>query len=188
MRAITALAAAALTLAACQSPEEKHAAATGEIDVTNKSTAEMRKLIAAAAPKTAAKAGMWRGELRLLDIDLSADAPGGRDAYLQSMKRLERSTLACRKAEDIKPFDIAALEKAAGGCTFLRFTAKGGRVDAQIQCKKDGAPLTKVTLQGTTSPTGFDVTTSQQTGAKGEAGYVAVKMRATGTRTGDCSA
>lgn len=188
MRAIIVLTAAALTLSACQSPEEKHAAQTGEIDVANKSTAEMRKLIAAAAPKTAAQQGMWRGALTLVDIDLGPDAPGGREQYRESLKQLERDTLACHRAEDIKPFDIAALEKVAGGCTFLRYTAKGGRIDAQVQCKKDNAPLTRVTIQGTTSPRAFDVTTSQQTGTPGEPGYVAVKLRATGTRIGDCAA
>ena len=158
MRAILLLAATALTLTACQSPEEKHAAATGEIDVANKSTAEMRKLIAAAAPRSAAKAGMWQGSLKLVDIDLGPDAPGGREAYLQSMQRLERSTAECRKAEDIKPFNIAALEKAAGGCTFLRYTAKAGRVDAQVQCKKDGAPLTRVAIDLSPDETGVTVT------------------------------
>lgn len=187
MRACFLVVAAALALSGCQSAEEKQAAASGEIDVTNRSTADMRKLIAAAAPKTAAKAGMWNAELKLADIDLGPGVPGGRETYMQSMKRLERGTTACRRAEDIKPFDIAALEKAAGNCTFLRYSAKGGRIDAQVQCKKDGTPLTRVSIQGRTSPTAFDVTTSQQTGTAGEPGYVAVKLRATGTRLGECA-
>lgn len=181
------LALTTLLLAGCQSPEEKHAAATGEIDVTNKTTAEMRKLLAAAAPKTAAKAGMWKADLKLADIDLGPDVAGGRDSYMQSMKRLERTALECRKAEDIKPFDIAALEKVAGNCTFLRYTGKGGRIDAQVQCKKTDSPLTRITIQGSTSPSAFDVTTSQQTGTPGEQGYVTVKLRATGQRVGDCA-
>ena len=41
---------------------------------------------------------------------------------------------------------------------------------------------------GTSGPNGFDVTLNQKTGAPGQAGYIALTLRATGKRIGACPA
>jgi len=186
MRATIVLAATALALAGCQSAEEKHAAETGEIDVTNAPTDQVAKLIKAAAPKTAVKPGLWKAELRIEAVDTGPGADNARQ--LDLAKRLERDATECRTAEQLKPFDIAKLETAAGKCTFIRYTAKGGKVDAKIQCTKPNAPATTILINGTTAATGFDVTTENKTGVAGRPGYSLVRMHTTGTRVGECPA
>ena len=100
MRATIVLAAAALALAGCQSAEEKHAAETGEIEVTNAKTDEVSRLIKAAAPKTAVKPGLWKAELRIEAVDVG---PNGDSAQqLRLAKSLERSATECKTAEQLK--------------------------------------------------------------------------------------
>jgi hypothetical protein len=185
MRAIIVLGAAALALSACQSAEEKRAAETGEIEVTNAKTEQVAKLIKAAAAKTAVKPGLWKAELRIESVDVGPGADSARQ--LELAKRLERGATECKTAEQLKPFDIEKLEKAAGKCTFIRYVAKGGTVDAKIQCSRPNAPATAILINGSTSATAFDVTVENRTGAAGQPGYSLVKMHSTGTRVGECA-
>ncbi|WP_404336706.1 DUF3617 domain-containing protein [Sphingomonas sp. MMS12-HWE2-04] len=175
-----------LTLAACQSAAEKHAAETGEINVTNASADEVAGLIKAASAKNAAKPGEWKAELRIEAVEA---ASGDNAAQLQMAKSLEKSATECRTAEQLRPFEVNKLERAAGGaCTFLRYTAIGGKVAAQIECKKPNAPVTTIAINGTSSATAFDVVTENVSGAKGQPGYSRVRLRSTGTRIGECAA
>ena len=186
MRATIVLAATMLALSACQSAAEKHAAETGEIDVANAKTDEVAGLIKAASAKTAVKPGLWKATLTIDAVDVGPGADNARQ--LELAKGLERDATECRTAEQLKPFDIDKLEKAAGECTFIRYMAKGGKVDARIQCSKPNAPVTTIEIAGTTAATGFDVTTQNKTGVEGQPGYSLVKMRSIGTRVGECPA
>jgi hypothetical protein len=187
MRATIVLAATALALGGCQSAEEKHAAETGEIEVANAPTEQVAKLIKAAAPKTAVKPGLWKAELRIEAVEVGA---GGDSAeQLALARKLERNATECKTAEDLKPFDVSKLEQAAGACTFVRYVSKGGKVDAEISCKKKpNVPGTTLLINGTTSATGFDVMTENRTGTAGQPGYSLVRMRSIGTRVGECKA
>jgi hypothetical protein len=174
------------TLSACQSAAEKRAAETGEIQVADASTDEVSKLIKAAAPKTAVKPGLWKAQLHVEAVDIG---PGGDSAkQLALAKGLERDATECRSADQLKPFDISKLETAAGDCTFVRYVSKGGKVDAEILCKKPNTPATRILINGSTSSTGFDVLTENRTGLSGQPGYSLVRMRSIGTRVGECAA
>jgi hypothetical protein len=183
MRAAFALALILPALSACQSPEEKRAAETGEIEVANASTDEVSDLLAAAAPKTAVKPGLWKAQLKIESIDVGT---GDSARQLELAKALERDATECKTAEQLKPFDVSKLEEAAGTCTFTRYVSKGGKVDAEIRCGKENAPATRILINGTSSPTGFDVGIENRTGTAGQPGYSLVKMRSTGTRLGEC--
>lgn len=183
MRATLLLATAAFTLAACQSAEERRAAETGEVEVRDAPSDEVTALIKAAATKNPIQPGMWKAEMQVLDADLGGEAG---QATLAMLKRFQRDTTSCRTADNLKAFDVAALEKLAGACTFGRYVAKGGKVDAQVTCQRENGPVTQVAIQGTTTPTAFDVVTTQQTGQPGAEGYAKVRLRASGRRIGDC--
>lgn len=188
MRGCFLVATAALLLAGCESAAMKKAAQTGEIDVTDASTEEVSELIKAAQPKAAMTPGKWTLGLRVVKSDLSALPAATRGVQEQAIKALERSSTACRTKDELKPVDLAQLEKVAGTCTYPRYQAKGGKLDAVIECKKDGAPDTVLHATGTTGANGFDVTLDQKTGAPGQAGYLALTLRASGKRVGSCPA
>lgn len=188
MRGCFLVATAALLLAGCQSAAEKKAAETGEIDATNASTEEVSKLIQAAQPKAAMTPGKWTLALRVVSTDLSGLPAATRGVQEQAIKGLERNSTACRTKDELKPIDLSQLEKVAGTCTYPRYQSKGGRLDAVIACKKEGAPDTVLHAAGTTRPNGFDVTLEQKTGAPGQTGYLALTLKATGKRVGACPA
>ena len=185
---IILLALTALALSACQSAEEKRAAETGEIDATDATTEEVSTLIKAAQPKAAMTPGKWTLALRVASTDLSGLPASARAAQEQAIKGLERASTACRTKDELKPIDLSQLEKVAGSCTYPRYQSKGGKLDAVIACKKEGAPDTVLHASGTTGPNGFDVTLDQKTGSPGQAGYIALTLRATGKRVGACPA
>jgi outer membrane murein-binding lipoprotein Lpp len=178
---------AALALAGCQSAAEKHAAETGEVDVANVSVDELSKVMKAARAKTELQPGIWQSQMHVVSADLSAFKGEDRAAQEDAIRRQERQSTSCRKADELKPLDIRNLEQVAGTCSVARYVAKGGKLDANFQCTKDGAGTTTVLASGTMSKTAFDVTISQETGKPGDQGYVAIKLQATGKRTGACS-
>ena len=188
MRGCFLVATAALLLAGCQSAAEKKAAETGEIETTNASTEEVSKLIKAAQPKAAMSPGKWTLGLQVVTSDLSAFPPATRGAQEKAIKALERKSTACRTKDELKPIDLSQLEKVAGTCTYPRYQSKGGKLDAVIACKKDGAPDTVLHASGSTGANAFDVTLDQKTGAPGQAGYLALTLKATGKRVGTCPA
>jgi hypothetical protein len=188
MRAYLLAVGAALALSGCQSAEQKRAAETGEIEVSNGSMEQITALTKAARPKSKLQPGLWHTELRVVSADLSAFPVGeARDAQLAAIKGQERTATGCRTADDLKPFDIDNLEKVAGTCTFPRYLQKGGKLDVQISCG-DGATKTVMVATGTLGPTGYDVTIDQTSGTPGAAGYLGLKLEAKGSRTGNCIA
>jgi hypothetical protein len=179
---------AVLALAGCQPADEKAAAATGELQLTNASMEDVARLTKAARAKTLLQPGQWRTALHLVSADLSAFPEGPkREAQLAAIKRQERETSGCRTADDLKPFDIDNLEQVAGTCVFPRYNQTGGKLDIEIHCG-EGAQRTRLLVSGTLSRTGYDVTIDQITGAPGAANYLGLKLRATGSRTGNCVA
>lgn len=187
MRACLLPVLAAFALAGCQSAAEKQAAATGEIHAANASTKEVAGLIKAAAEKNAAQPGLWQASLKIDAVDLGG--AGDDAAQLQAAKALERDSRECRSADQLKPVDVTKLEQAAGGeCVFERYDMAGGRIDAQVVCRKGQGRETHVAIHGTTSPTGFDVATENRSGKPGERGYALIKLRSSGKRLGACQA
>ncbi|MET0307846.1 MAG: DUF3617 family protein [Sphingomonas sp.] len=178
---------AALALAGCQSAAEKHAAETGEVDVANVSVDELSKVLKAARAKTGLEPGIWTSQMHVVSADLSAFKGEDRTAQEDAIRRQERKSSSCRKADELKPLDIRNLEQVAGTCSVTRYVAKGGKLDANIQCTKDGAGTTTVLASGTMSKTAFNVMISQETGKPGAQDYVAIKLQATGKRVGACS-
>ena len=186
MRATIVLGIATLALSACQSADEKRAAETGQIEASNASAAEVSKLMKAAQPKLAMKPGEWRFQLAVLGAE-SAEGPLAEgDPKLAALKQQERTVAGCREAKDLKPIDLEQLEKAAGECRFPRYTLAGGKLDAEIECKQPSGSAMRMTAKGTTGPDAFAVTLDQRSGTPGQADYLALKLRATGTRLGEC--
>lgn len=177
---------AALALAGCQSAAEKHAAETGEVDVADVSVDSLSRVLKAARAKTGLQPGIWETRMHIVSADLSAFQGEDRAAQEESLRRQERQGSNCRKAEELKPLDIRNLEQVAGECHVVRYVARGGKLDANIRCSKDGGTPTMVLASGTMTPTAFDVAIAQETGRQGDPDHVAIRLQATGRRTGSC--
>jgi hypothetical protein len=182
MRAI--LLVGALALAGCQSAAERHAAETGEIEAQGASMKEVAGLTRAAHSKMLMQPGTWESGTDVVSADF---APGpDREAQMDAVNKQKRHAVKCQTASDLKPLDIENLEKVAGSCTFPRFIQKGGRIDVEIQCTQANGAKTRLLYNGTMGKDAYDVTVDQLSGAKGEPGYAAIRMRVYGKRLGLC--
>lgn len=189
MRRILLVTGAALALTGCQSAAEKQAAATGEIHATDVDTAQVSRLMKAAREKTALEPGIWRLQIAIVSADLGDTAtPEVQAAQRATIEQQARDTTACRTEKELKPLDLEQLEKAAGTCRFARYELAGGRINADVTCKKEGSPATHIQAAGTSGPRGFDIALDQQSGLKGQPGYMAFKVQAKGQRLGACPA
>lgn len=186
MRATIALALTAIALAGCQSAEEKRAAETGDIEATDASAADISRLMNAAQAKRAMKPGEWQQQVQIVSAEGSSGPLAADDPQMAVLKRQERSASGCRKAEELKPLDLDKLEKVAGECRFSRYSLVGGKLNVAFECTQQNGNKLAMTATGTSTPEAFDVTLDQKSGTPGAAGYSAVKLRATGTRLGDC--
>lgn len=182
MRAI--LLAGVFALAGCQSAAERQAAATGEIEVSNASMQEVSGLTRAARTQQVMQPGNWESGTELIAADFG---PGPQhEAQMAAAAKIPRHAVKCQSASDLAPVDVSTLEKIGGSCVFPRFVQKGGRIDVQIECTKDGAK-TALSYKGTMGKDGYDVAVEQNSGAPGQPGYAAVKMRVYGKRLGQCA-
>jgi hypothetical protein len=188
MRPTPVLLLLSVLLAGCQSAAERRAAETGEIDVANASVEEVGRLIDAAQPKAAARPGMWKGQLRVEAVEMAGADPADQARQLEAARGMERETAECRTAEQLRPFEIEKLEKIAGECRFVRYRLAGGAVDAEIACRKDGAPLTTLIVRGRSGADRFDVMTENRTGTPGKPGHALIRLHSTGERIGACGA
>lgn len=181
MRAI--LLVGAFALAGCQTAAERQAAATGEVDASNASMKEISGLTKAARAKQAMQPGTWESGTELITADFG---PGPEhDAQMQAAAKIPRHAVKCQTASDLAPVNIDTLEKVGGACTFPRFIQKGGKIDVEIQCDKDGAKTTLL-YKGTMGKDAYDVAVAQNSGVKGQPGYAEVRMRVYGKRLGLC--
>lgn len=183
MRAI--LLVGALALAGCQSAAEREAAATGEFEVHNGSMKEVAALSKAAHSKMLMQPGTWDSGMQVISTDF-ADGPDKAD-QLAAVRKQERHAVKCQTASDLKPLDIENLEKVAGTCAFPRFIQKGGKLDVQIECTQASGAKTTLLYAGTMGKEAYDVTVDQKSGAKGQPGYAAIRMRVYGKRLGLCT-
>ncbi|MEL6239414.1 MAG: DUF3617 domain-containing protein [Pseudomonadota bacterium] len=125
--------------------------------------------------------GKYASDLTLID----ADIPGLPKQMLGMIKkRMSRSTTICLTAEEVEEGYKAALARTQDGeCTYERFNATGGVIDAKMICKGPNGPMTMV-MNGTGTKTNSDVTMNV-TGNMG-GGEGAMTMRVVQTRLGDC--
>ncbi|MEO0590130.1 MAG: DUF3617 domain-containing protein [Pseudomonadota bacterium] len=125
--------------------------------------------------------GKYASDLTMID----ADIPGLPDRLLGVIKqRMSRSTEICLTAEEVEEGYKQALARTQDGeCTYERFNATGGTIDAVMICESPNGPMT-MTMKGTGTTTNSDVTMNV-VGNMGR-GEGSMTMRIVQKRIGDC--
>lgn len=126
-------------------------------------------------------AGQYRSNITLLSFDMP-DAPPQMADMMSSM--FSRSFEYCLTQEEVdEGFKSMTRRSQEGDCTFQRFNAAGGRIDAEMTCNADGRPM-KMVMQGTGTPTSADITMTMS-GDMGM-GNGSMKLRSQHERIGNC--
>ena len=177
---ITAALALALALSACSGREEEDAG-SGET-ISSEEVAERARDVVRPEP------GLYRATVEMLEVDVPGAPAGAADMLKGMMGGANTTTEYCLTAEEVeRGYEEMVRNSQEGDCTFERFDAAGGKIDAVMTCKATDGNTTRMTMQGTGGRTSSEMTMSMQSEMAGM-GTANFKMKATHERIGECPA
>jgi hypothetical protein len=169
-----------LILAACSSGEDEQAG-SGET-ISNEEVAERAREAVRPEP------GLYRSTVELLEVDMPGAPAGVEDTMKRMMGGSNSTNEYCLTQEDVdRGFEEMARNSQQGDCSFERFDADGGEIDAVMTCDAPGGGTMRITMQGTGGPTSSEMTMSMATEMAGM-GTANMRMKATHERIGECAA
>ncbi len=126
-------------------------------------------------------AGQYQAKMTVLSIDMPDAPPEMAGMMTQMMNRTFKFCLTAAEVDE--GFRSVMNRSQQGDCSYSRFNAVDGKIDAEMTCDAGGNPMTMV-MQGTGSPTSSDVTMTMS-GDMGM-GPGTIKLRTQNQRLGDC--
>lgn len=167
-----------MALAACSSGEEE--AGSGET-ISNEEVVERAREAVRPEP------GLYRSTVELLEVDLPG-APEGVADMMRDAMGSNAPTEYCLTQEEVdEGFEEMARNSQNGDCSFERFDADGGEIDAVMNCNTGDGNTARMTMQGTGGPTSSEMTMTMESEVPGM-GTANMRMKATHERIGDCAA
>lgn len=168
------LAASVLALAGCKQEPDKPK--TGE------------EVVAEAAKMTKPQPGLYKSTIKLDKLEI----PGVPAKDVEQLKGLMTGSAQGRefcltKAESEKGFEDFGKKLAQGQCTYDRFEASTGSLDAKLSCKTGQDMNSTIELKGTMSETSSQMTMKMHNSAPGMPGReMTMEAQVTSERIGDC--
>lgn len=133
--------------------------------------------------------GLYRSSAELVSLE----APGLPAGAAAQMKQMMATKVAphdfCLTPEDAAKGYEERVKKLAGrpDCHFDHYSASGGKLDAQLTCTGQQGMRSVMTMAGTMSPQGSDITIGMdQSGAEMPGGAMKMTMHVKSERVGDC--
>ena len=179
MRTYLFAAAASIALAACGSSDPD---ADGDGTISMAEAAEEAERSGMTKPEP----GQYRVSMEVLEVDV----PGAPPQAVEMMKNMMggQSSEYCLTPEDVeKGYEEMARQSQDGDCSFERFDAEDGELDAKMTCDIQGQGTSTMTMTGTTTPTSSQMEMTMQGNIEGM-GESTIRMRSTHERIGDCAA
>ncbi|MDE2437348.1 MAG: DUF3617 domain-containing protein [Sphingomonadales bacterium] len=133
--------------------------------------------------------GKYRTTMKVIDVRI----PGMDAARAEKMKEMFGSTGRsfdfCLSKEDAdKGFEELNKRTTQGNCTYDRFDAGNGTLDAKVTCQTGKGMTTTSEMHGTYSPTGSKMTMKSDTNAPGMPGQgMHIEAEVTNERLGECT-
>lgn len=143
---------------------------------------------AAAAGLAQPQPGLYRMVTKITDISIPG-MPPEMAAQAQGMFSATGQTVEyCLTPEDAaKGFEEMTRRSAEGNCTYERFSAKDGKLDAAMTCKTGQGMETRSEVAGTFTPTGSELTMkSHATSPDMPGGAMKMSGSISTQRIGDC--
>lgn len=177
MRAILLAGACGLALTACnQGPEVRE---------ENASVAEVAKEVAdAGGAASFVRPGRWESKVTIEEMKIPGMSPEAA-SQMPSFEGRVQTSLNCLSEEEAKRPKEDFFTGENKNCRYDRFTMAGGKIDAVMKCTQNGGTHT-MTMQGSYSPTTYNMRMSMQGEGEGAAG-IAMKMRVDAKHTGQCT-
>ncbi len=181
MRRIVIAAAASITLAACGG---NSADADGDGEIT------MEEAAARSADMVKPLPGKYRATVEFVDISMP-DAPQQVQDMMRNMfdQGPQTHEYCLTKEEAEKGFEEMArqAQDANSECTFEKFDADGGSIDAVMNCKAGGEGTARMAMTGKGTETSSEMNmTMDAEGPNGQT--MKMTMKSSQERIGDCDA
>lgn len=164
--------AAVLALSACNSADKP------------KSPDEVQDEI---AQMTKPQPGLYRSTSTLVSLEM----PGAPAEAVEAMRRMFSAQggqeFCLTQAEADKGYEEMTRKLAQGNCTYDRFNANAGSLDAKLTCEVAEGARAVIEMQGTVSETGSKMTMRVNQSAPGmPAGGMTMVANVSSERVGDC--
>ena len=128
------------------------------VEKKDASTAEVAKSVADSGMKL--KPGRWELTMKFAKFEVEGMPPEARQA-MQQMLGQGRTYSSCLTQEEADKPDGSFFGQEGENCRYDTFTMGGGKIDAAMTCKgqgAEGATEAKMKLVGTYSPDTYDMT------------------------------
>lgn len=143
--------------------------------------------------------GQYKSSIKITKFEIPGLGAKEAEAFKGLMAGTAQTRTYCvSKAESDQGFKEMTKQFEKGKCTYERFDATGGRLDAKMTCETGQGMSSTVEISGTTTSEGSNmVLKMQQTGAKpsganaigpGMMGNANIEMEVSNTRIGECPA
>lgn len=128
--------------------------------------------------------GRYRAVMEVIEIDIPG-APDGAGDMMRQMMDGQAREYCLTQADVDKGYEEMARQSQDGDCSFERFEADGGDIDARMVCTGQGPGAIEMAMTGTATPTS-SVMNMTMTGNMTGMGESTLRMKATHERVGDC--
>lgn len=161
-----------------------------EVDEKNATPAEVAKKVRESAGDQAfVRPGLWESKVTIEKFEV----PGIPPEMAQRMKTMmaenqEHGFQTCLTPDDVKRPKEDFFAGKDNQCRYEHFTMGDGKIDAAMQCGKDGTTQV-MQMAGTYSAESYQMQTSMKMeGGKSAEGNMQMTMRVEAQRVGDCKA
>ncbi len=182
MHRIVIVATASFALVACGGGSSADADGDGEIT--------MAEAAAKTEDMVRPQPGKYRATVEFVDVEMPGAPQQVQDMMRSMFDRGPQTHEYCLTAEEAEQgFEEMARQSQESGsdCTFEKFEAEGGSIDAIMNCNAEGQGAARMTLQGTGGETSSQMTmTMVGEGPDGQS--MEMTMKSSQERIGDCDA
>ena len=180
MRRYVLLAAATCVIAACGSPDA---------DADGDGTISMEEAAAKSKDMVKPEPGKYRATVEMVDVEV----PGAPPEVQKMMKQMisvgpQTHEFCLTKEEADKGFEeMARQSNKNDDCSFEKFDADGGNIDAVMNCSRQGEGTARMTMQGTGTSTSSNMTMTMDAQTP-DGKSMKMTMKSNQERIGDCDA
>ncbi|HEX8194119.1 MAG TPA: DUF3617 domain-containing protein [Allosphingosinicella sp.] len=148
----------------------------------NGGAATDRNAVAGDLARVEVRPGLWEVGSEVL----SASQPGMPVEMAERMKGPRGTVRHCiSPAQAARPDAAFLAGRRSGQCSYGDFAMRGGRIAGTMTCRAADGAETRARMSGTYTPEAFDMRMDMETPGFGAA-TLAVVVRQSGRRTGDC--
>ncbi len=179
MRRVTLLIASTIVLAGCGGPESADVDGDGEI--TMEEAAERSKDMAKPDP------GQYRSTTEMVELNMPGAPQEVRDMMRGMLDQGAQSREFCLTPEQAEEGFAEMIKKSQiqDSCSFEKFDADSGTIDAVMICNQPGQGEGRMTMQGTGDSTSSDMRMTMEIQTP-DGQEMSMVMRTQSERIGDC--